>query len=93
VAACWSKASRKLGQRLSHDPIALWEVKHGRIFADRHGRVGLRWGRNGPRLGTVQSAVSVAGTFNQWNPQAAPLAREDNGYWSTDVPGAELGNH
>jgi 1,4-alpha-glucan branching enzyme len=39
------------------------------------------------------SAVSVAGTFNQWNPQAAPLAREDNGYWSTDVPGAELGNH
>jgi 1,4-alpha-glucan branching enzyme len=24
---------------------------------------------------------------------SGPLAREDNGYWSTDVPGAELGNH
>ncbi len=31
--------------------------------------------------------VSVAGTFNQWDPQAAPLARVDgNGVWTVTLP-------
>ena len=32
-------------------------------------------------------AVFAAGTFNQWNVTATPLASEGNGYWSADVPG------
>ena len=36
------------------------------------------------------SAVSVAGSFNGWNPQGAPLTSEGNGYWSVDVAGAQI---
>lgn len=36
--------------------------------------------------------VCVAGDFNQWNPSSNPLASEQNGYWSADVPGVEIGN-
>ena len=35
------------------------------------------------------SAVSVAGSFNGWDAQVAPLAQEGNDYWSVDVAGAE----
>ena len=38
------------------------------------------------------SSVSVAGTFNGWNATAAPLGRDGGGYWSTDVPGANIGD-
>jgi hypothetical protein len=30
----------------------------------------------------------VAGSFNGWSADSAPLASEGNGYWSVDVPGA-----
>ena len=36
------------------------------------------------------SAVSVAGSFNGWSAESAPLASEGNGYWSVDVPGAQV---
>ncbi len=36
--------------------------------------------------------VSVAGSFNAWDPQANPLASEGNGYWSVDVPGVKIGH-
>jgi 1,4-alpha-glucan branching enzyme len=36
------------------------------------------------------SAVSVAGSFNGWDAQVAPLAQEGNGYWSVDVAGAQV---
>ena len=29
--------------------------------------------------------VYVTGTFNDWSKTSTPLAREENGYWSTDV--------
>jgi 1,4-alpha-glucan branching enzyme len=35
--------------------------------------------------------VFVAGDFNDWADKATPLAKEDGGYWSTDVPGARPG--
>ena len=38
------------------------------------------------------SSVSVAGTFNGWSPTAAPLGQDGGGYWSTDVPGADIGD-
>ncbi|MCY2993875.1 MAG: alpha-amylase family glycosyl hydrolase [Planctomycetota bacterium] len=38
------------------------------------------------------SGVFAAGTFNQWSTTAHPLAREGNGYWSVDVPGAKIGD-
>lgn len=38
------------------------------------------------------STVSVAGSFNGWSATAAPLAHEGGGYWSTDVPGARVGD-
>jgi 1,4-alpha-glucan branching enzyme len=37
-------------------------------------------------------AVNVAGTFNGWSASTTPLTSEGNGYWSTDVPGAVIGN-
>jgi 1,4-alpha-glucan branching enzyme len=37
--------------------------------------------------------VSVAGTFNEWDAAANPLAHEGNGYWSVNVPGAQVGHH
>jgi 1,4-alpha-glucan branching enzyme len=37
-------------------------------------------------------SVSVAGNFNNWSMTAAPLTNEDNGYWSTDVAGAKIGD-
>lgn len=36
-------------------------------------------------------AVSVAGDFNDWSDEASALVAEDNGYWSVDVPGAQVG--
>ncbi|PWT82252.1 MAG: 1,4-alpha-glucan branching protein [Blastocatellia bacterium] len=36
-------------------------------------------------------SVAVAGDFNGWSANAHPLFSENNGYWSTDVPGAALG--
>lgn len=38
------------------------------------------------------SQVFVVGTFNQWSETAHPLASENNGYWSVDVPGAKDGD-
>src|SRR5689334_14647857 len=38
-------------------------------------------------------AVSVVGTFNDWNAARHPLTREnDDGYWYGDVPGAKVGD-
>lgn len=37
-------------------------------------------------------AVSVVGTFNDWADHANPLAEEEGGYWSADVPGAKPGD-
>ncbi len=37
-------------------------------------------------------AVSVVGTFNDWSETAHPLAQEDDGYWSADVPEAAVGD-
>jgi 1,4-alpha-glucan branching enzyme len=36
--------------------------------------------------------VYVTGTFNDWNKTSRPLAREENGYWSTDVSEAKTGD-
>lgn len=41
--------------------------------------------------GAAQS-VSVAGSFNGWDPAANPLAHEGNGVWAADVPGAKPGD-
>jgi 1,4-alpha-glucan branching enzyme len=38
------------------------------------------------------SSVFAAGTFNQWSTTAVPFAREGNGYWSVEVPGATIGD-
>jgi 1,4-alpha-glucan branching enzyme len=38
------------------------------------------------------SAVSVAGTFNNWSDIPTSLTLEGNGYWSTDVSGAAVGD-
>ena len=35
--------------------------------------------------------VYVTGTFNGWSKTAAPLVREENGYWSADVAEAKTG--
>src|SRR6185295_17987325 len=37
-------------------------------------------------------SVSVAGTFNNWDINAAPMTSENNGYWSVDVPNAHIGD-
>jgi 1,4-alpha-glucan branching enzyme len=36
--------------------------------------------------------VAVAGTFNGWDEEKTPLAREDDGCWSADVPAAGAGD-
>jgi 1,4-alpha-glucan branching enzyme len=36
--------------------------------------------------------VFVAGSFNQWSPTSHPFASEGNGYWSVEVPGAQVGD-
>lgn len=36
--------------------------------------------------------VSVAGTFNSWSQTANPLAYEENGHWSVNVPQAQVGD-
>jgi len=36
--------------------------------------------------------IYVAGTFNEWNKTANPLASEQNGYWSADVANAKAGD-
>jgi 1,4-alpha-glucan branching enzyme len=38
------------------------------------------------------ASVSVAGSFNGWDPAATPLAHEGNGVWAADVPGAKPGD-
>jgi 1,4-alpha-glucan branching enzyme len=35
--------------------------------------------------------VFLAGTFNDWSPEATPLAQEENGFWSRDMPGMHAG--
>ena len=36
--------------------------------------------------------VCVTGTFNDWSKTSTPLAGEENGHWSTDVPEAKTGD-
>jgi 1,4-alpha-glucan branching enzyme len=36
-------------------------------------------------------SVAVKGDFNNWSDTANPLTSEGNGYWSTDVTGAKVG--
>jgi 1,4-alpha-glucan branching enzyme len=36
--------------------------------------------------------VYVTGTFNDWSKTSTPLAGEENGYWSTEVPEAKVGD-
>jgi 1,4-alpha-glucan branching enzyme len=36
--------------------------------------------------------VHVAGTFNGWSKTANPMASENNGYWSMDIPGVIEGD-
>lgn len=36
--------------------------------------------------------VYVSGTFNDWSDDSLPLASEDQGYWSVDVPDAKAGD-
>ena len=36
--------------------------------------------------------VYVTGTFNDWGTTVTPLAREKNGYWSTDASDAKVGD-
>jgi 1,4-alpha-glucan branching enzyme len=36
--------------------------------------------------------VYVTGTFNDWSKTSAPLVNEQNGYWSTDVSEAKVGD-
>jgi 1,4-alpha-glucan branching enzyme len=38
------------------------------------------------------TGVSVVGTFNNWKPEAHPLASEDNGHWAADIPNAKAGD-
>jgi 1,4-alpha-glucan branching enzyme len=38
------------------------------------------------------TGVSVAGTFNAWNPNTNALTSEGGGYWSTDVANAGIGS-
>ena len=36
--------------------------------------------------------VYVTGTFNDWSKTSAPLVNEKNGYWSTGVSEAKVGD-
>jgi 1,4-alpha-glucan branching enzyme len=38
------------------------------------------------------SRVFVTGPFNKWSGWRSPLAHEGNGYWSADIPAANLGD-
>ena len=38
------------------------------------------------------TAVAVVGTFNDWDKTKNPLAHEENGYWSVNVPDAKVGH-
>ena len=38
------------------------------------------------------SAVSVIGSFNDWDVSRHPLAAEENGNWAAEVPGAKAGD-
>ncbi|MCA9918673.1 MAG: hypothetical protein KC445_12015, partial [Anaerolineales bacterium] len=37
-------------------------------------------------------AVYVTGSFNNWHRSQIPLAREEDGYWSINVPEAHIGD-
>ena len=37
-------------------------------------------------------AVFVAGSFNEWSEDAAPMQRDDTGHWHAHVPGAKAGD-
>ena len=38
------------------------------------------------------TAVAVIGAFNEWKPDADPMAAEEGGVWSADVPEAAVGD-
>jgi 1,4-alpha-glucan branching enzyme len=50
------------------------------------GGVGFR------RWAPFATSVWVAGTFNSWSTQAHPLEAEGDGYWSSDVSQARVGD-
>ena len=37
-------------------------------------------------------AVCVAGSFNDWSPDAHPMAKEGDGYWYADIASAAIGD-
>ncbi|MFT4033129.1 MAG: alpha-amylase family glycosyl hydrolase [Siphonobacter sp.] len=38
-------------------------------------------------------AVAIIGDFNDWDKEANPLAQEENGYWSIEIPEAKAGQN
>jgi len=63
--------------------------------AIRHSRMGAIPGAKGVTFrvwAPHAEKVYVTGTFNDWSKTSAPLAREKNGYWSTVVSKAKVGD-
>src|SRR5262245_1255624 len=78
-------------------PYAIAEIKRGRTAAHPAQYTGM--GAIPHVTGVAfrvwaphATAVSVVGTFNKWDKAKNPLAHEENGYWSVNVEGAEIGN-
>jgi len=63
--------------------------------AIKHPRLGANPGAQGVTFrvwAPHAEKVCVTGTFNDWSETSTLLDREENGYWSTDVPGAKAGD-
>jgi 1,4-alpha-glucan branching enzyme len=62
---------------------------------EKHSGMGAVPGTNGVTFrvwAPHAEKVYVTGTFNGWSETATPLAKEENGYWSTDVSKAKVGD-
>jgi 1,4-alpha-glucan branching enzyme len=63
------------------------EIKHPVMGAIHHSK-GVTFRVWAPHA----EKVSVTGTFNNWDKTSTPLTREENDYWSGDVPNAKTGD-
>ena len=77
-------------------PYPAGEIKHGRTPAAVHPGMGAILHEKGVAFrvwAPHADAVSVVGTFNNWDATTHPLTRENaEGYWYADVPGAKAGH-
>ena len=86
------KSIGETAARLIEERFKAWDVSRKPALKAGMGPIAHEKGTTFRVWAPNADSVFVAGTFNQWNETADPLAHEADGYWSADIADAIPGH-